>query len=35
MAVLDKLRINIFSEGKKLKEYVDLAQGTGTDNRLT
>lgn len=34
MAVLDKLRINIFSEGKKLKEYVDLAQGTGTDNRL-
>jgi hypothetical protein len=34
MVVLDKLRINIFSNDKKLKEYDDLAQGTGPDNRL-
>lgn len=34
MVVLNKLRINIFSNDKKLKEYEEPAQGTGPDNRL-
>ncbi|KEF55870.1 uncharacterized protein A1O9_07450 [Exophiala aquamarina CBS 119918] len=34
MVVLDKVRVNVLCNGHKLKEYDDLATGTGPDNRL-